>query len=175
MKRVFLMWVVIAGISLASLPVTAQNRQKRDGQHMKELNLTEDQKTKIKALNEDYKAKMKNLAMERKTGMNQVLTPDQQKQMKDFRQARQKNFDKNKRNFAHNRQGKHANRLDADSRAKIKDLREAYKKELGAIEKSRIAPEMQVKQKQELRGKLRNDIREVKKNAMNKKQGVNPS
>jgi len=128
------------------------------GKRMKDLNLTDDQKQKIKALNEDYRAKTKDLTQQHRDELNKVYTPEQQTKMKDLR----KDFPKN-RKFASDRKG--GMKLDEASTAKLKNLRENYDKEKKAIELSRIAPDAQKQKLSDLRQNFQKEKREIIKEA----------
>jgi len=151
-------------------------KMRAKGQNMaKELNLTDEQKSQIKDLNNDFKAKSSELAKNRKSEAEKILTPEQQAKMKEMRENRTKNFGKDRKHFSHKggRKG-YRGKLDAESQSKMKVLRENYKTELSSIEKSRIAPEMQEKRKTELRSKFKEDMRQIRKEAREKKAD-NPS
>ncbi|NDV78498.1 hypothetical protein [Dysgonomonas sp. 511] len=131
---------------------------------MKDLNLSDDQKEKIKAINEDFRAKSKELAKEREEALNQVYTPEQQAMVKELR----KDFGKN-RHFAH--KGKRGyGKLDQASIDKLKSLKENFVKEKSAIERSRIAPDVQQQKLTELRQNYKKERQEIIKSAKGVKE-----
>jgi len=140
---------------------------------MKDLNLTDEQVSKIKELNKQFAANTKEMAQERRNKMNEILTPEQQAKMKEANKDSHKDLKNGHRRFSDkNKQGKRG-KLDSESVEKMKTLKEEYKKELSAIEKSRIAPEQQEKQKTELKAKFREEIRQLHKESRNKKKAEN--
>lgn len=122
---------------------------------MKDLNLSEDQKQKIKALNEDFRTKNKEIAQQHRDALSKIYTPEQQAKIKDMKAE----F-KNSHKFSLD--GKRAKgRLDKASTAKLKTLRENFEKEKKAVEMSRIAPDAQKKKISELRDNYRKEKRQI--------------
>jgi len=129
--------------------------------HMKDLNLSDDQKQKIKALNEDFRTKSRELSKQHREELGKVYTPEQQAKLDEMR----KNFKRdNKFSFRGHRNGI---KLDDASKTKLKDLKENYMKEKKAVELSRIAPDAQKEKIKDLTTKYREDKRQVIKNARN--------
>lgn len=142
------------------------------------LNLSEEQKIKMRSLNESFKkqmqdlradnsldkdarnAKRKELATAHKEELNSILTPEQQAKMKN-------NFEKGRKNFKKDGkfQGKKGrgdrHRLDTETTAKLDELKENFIKEKKAVELSRIAPEAQKERIRELREKYRSDRKAI--------------
>ncbi|SBV92427.1 hypothetical protein [uncultured Dysgonomonas sp.] len=134
-------------------------RADRRGDRMKDLNLTDDQKQKIKALNEDFKTKSRDLAKQHREELNKVYTPEQQNKLKEFR----KDFNKDRRFAFDGRRG--MAKLDEASKTKLKSLRENFEKEKKAVELSRIAPDAQKQKIADLRQNFRKEKQEIIKEA----------
>jgi Spy/CpxP family protein refolding chaperone len=128
------------------------------GNHTKDLNLTDEQKQKIKTLNENYRTKTKELARQHRDDLNEIYTPEQQAKLKDMR----KDFPKN-RKFAYG--GKDGIKLDEAGVAKLKSLKENYNKEKKAIELSRTAPDAQKQKLSDLRENFQKEKRQIIKEA----------
>lgn len=125
------------------------------GDRMRDLNLTDDQKQKIKALNEEYRTKNKEIAQQHRDALNKIYTPEQQAKIKDMRSDLRKD-----RKFTFgDKRGK--SKLDEASLAKLKTLRENFEKEKKAVELSRIAPDAQKKKISELRDNFRKEKRQI--------------
>ncbi|MFV0539472.1 MAG: hypothetical protein ACK5M3_19210 [Dysgonomonas sp.] len=129
------------------------------GDRMKDLNLTDDQKQKIKALNEDYRSKNKDLIQRHREALNNIYTPEQQAKLKDMRS----DFRKGHRFAFDGKRGK--GKLNEESMAKLKTLREDFEKEKRAIELSRIAPDAQKKKISDLRNNFRKEKQQILKDA----------
>lgn len=128
------------------------------GERMKDLNLTDDQKQKIKSLNEDFMTKNKELAQQHREALNKVYTPEQQAKLKEIRG----NFTKDrKHSFSHRGNKRNMNRLDEASKAKLETLKENFEKEKKAIELSRIAPDAQKQKISDLRQNFRKERRQI--------------
>lgn len=149
-----------------------QNKGKKDqdfkmrayrGDRMKDLNLTDDQKLKIKALNEEYRTKNQEIAQQHRDALNNIYTPEQQAKIKDmrgdFRKGHKFAFDVKKEK----------GQLDEASAAKLKNLRENFEKEKKAVELSRIAPDAQKKKISELRDNFRKEKQQILKDARKSK------
>jgi Spy/CpxP family protein refolding chaperone len=104
---------------------------------MKDLNLTDEQKQRIKALNEDFREKSRELAKQHREELNKVYTPEQQTKLKEFR----KDFNKESR-FVFNGK-RRMSKLDEAGKTKLKSLRENFEKEKKDVELSHIAPDTQ--------------------------------
>ncbi|GAB6009058.1 hypothetical protein [Dysgonomonas reticulitermitis] len=167
MKRLFLSLAILACISLTAT-VDAQNNKRghikkgqvmkmraHRGDRMKDLNLTDDQKQKIKALNEEYRTKNKEIAQQHLDALNKIYTPEQQAKIKDMRS----DFRKDRKFTFGDKRGK--SKLDETSVAKLKTLRENFEKEKKAVELSRIAPDAQKKKISELRDNFRKEKRQI--------------
>lgn len=125
------------------------------GDRMRDLNLTDDQKQKIKALNEEYRTKNKEIAQQHRDALNKIYTPEQQAKIKDMRSDLRKD-----RKFTFgDKRGK--SKPDEASLAKLKTLRENFEKEKKAVELSRIAPDAQKKKISELRDNFRKEKRQI--------------
>ena len=128
MKKVFLSFIIFASIAISA---NAQQRgiTEKRGQQLgfsaKELNLTDEQKNKIKNINEDYKnktftlrsdstltkeqrrEKIQELRKEQRLAANNILTSDQQSKLKEIRGKRagkdssQKNITQHRRKLNH--------------------------------------------------------------------------
>lgn len=127
---------------------------------MEGLNLTDDQKQKIKALDDDFRTKSKALAKEHREELNKVYTPEQQAKLNEFR----KNFFEDRKFSHHGKRGMMA-KLDEASKEKMKALRENFEKEKKAIEMSRIAPDVQKQRIADLRQNFRKEKQEIIKDA----------
>ena len=130
-----------------------------DGDRMKDLNLTDDQKQKIKALNDTYRDKSKEMAQQHRDAVNNIYTPEQQAKIKDmksdFRNGHKSAFD--------NKRGK--GNLDEASANKLKALRDDFEKEKKAIESSSMTPDVQKKKILELRDNFRKEKHQIMKDA----------
>lgn len=115
------------------------------GEMMKDLNLTDEQKEKMKSLNQEYKMKNKELADKRRHDMMAVLTPEQQAKMKEKRTE-----------MLAKRAG-----VNKEGAGKLQALRENFEKEKDAVEKSRIATDMQKKKIDELTTKYRSERKQI--------------
>lgn len=124
----------------------------KQGNSMKDLNLTDKQKQEIKTINEDYRAKTKELAQKHRETLNSIYTPEQQAKLKDMRK------DNTNRRFVNNER---RIKLDDTSAAKLKSLKENYDKEKKAIELSRIAPDAQKQKLSDLRENFRKEKRQI--------------
>jgi len=157
--------------------------------HMKDLNLSEDQKTKMQSLKKDFRSKMqalkddssltkearaekrKELAQSHKSEMQSLLTPEQQSKWKDWK-------DKFRRDYKHNgkfsgKKGHKDGRMKFDSAttAKLETLRKDFQKQKQAVELSRIAPDAQKERIKDLREKYRTDRKNIINEARQKKEG----
>jgi Spy/CpxP family protein refolding chaperone len=128
------------------------------GNRIEGLNLTDEQKQKIKTLNENYRAKTKELAQQHHDDLNKIYTPEQQARLKD----RSKDFPEN-RKFAYG--GKGRIKLNEAGAAKLKNLKENYGKEKKAIELSRMAPDAQKQKLSDLRKNFQKERRQIIKEA----------
>ncbi|MBK5722993.1 hypothetical protein JGH11_19165 [Dysgonomonas sp. Marseille-P4677] len=140
-------------------------RNKTDGasalnRGVKDLNLTDDQKQKIKELNQDFRTKSRELAKAHREELNKVYTPEQQEKLKEFR----KSLSQNNKFSHHNRRGMMP-KLDEASKEKIKALKENFEKEKKAIELSRIAPDAQKQKIVDLRQNFRKERQQIIKDA----------
>lgn len=129
------------------------------GDHMKDLNLTDDQKQKIKALNDDFRTKSKELSQQHREELNKVYTPEQRAKLDEMK----KNFKKDDRFSFRGHRGNL--NIDDASKTKLKELKENYLKEKKAVELSRIAPDAQKQKIKDLTTKYRDDKRQVIKDA----------
>lgn len=129
------------------------------GDRMKDLNLTDEQKQKIKALNEDYRAKNKEIAQQHREALNNIYTPEQQAKIKDIRS----DFRKGHKFAFDGKRGK--GKLDEASVTKLKTLRENFEKEKKSVELSRIAPDAQKKKISDLRNNFRKEKQQILKDA----------
>jgi len=131
----------------------------KHGDRMKDLNLTDEQKQKIKALNEDFKIKSRDLSKQHRESLDKVYTPEQKSKLDQMR----KSFNKDHK-FSH--KGKRGDfKLDEAGRAKLKDLRENFLKEKKAVELSRIAPDAQKQKIKELTTKYKEERMQVIKDS----------
>lgn len=120
----------------------------------RDLNLTMEQQNQIKDLNKDFRTKTKELALKHRTDINNILTPEQQIQLKAANKERVGRQ-------GHSRRREGGSILDAETVSKLNGLKENFSKEKAAIEKSRIAPEEQTRRIKELNQKYRQDRREL--------------
>lgn len=137
-------------------------------QCFKNLDLTDDQKAKIKDLNAKYAKKTKELRDDRRKEFENVLTADQKVKWEQFRKDRPK-FDR-KRVDCPLANGMNKGccaigkiELPQDVKAKLDALDENFKKEKQTIRNTRITVEMQDKRIEELRKKYREEKRELLK------------
>lgn len=133
---------------------------------MKDFNLTEEQKEKIKVLNEDFRAKSKELTDKHREALNQVYTPEQQEKLKELR----KDAPKDRRfNYSGKKRGI-SNYLDEASKNKLKVLKENFEKEKKAVKLSRIAPEVQKQKIKDLREKFVKEKKQIINDAKKAKE-----
>ncbi len=126
------------------------------GDRMKDLNLTDDQKQKIKALNDEYRTKTKELSQKHRDDLNKIYTPEQQAKLKEMRKAPARDG-----KFAfHGKRGGDF-KLDQASKDKLKSLKDDYVKQKQAVELSRIAPEAQKQKISELRENYKKEKRQI--------------
>lgn len=132
------------------------------GERMKNLNLTDDQKQKIKNLNDDFKTKNKELAQQHREALNNVYTPEQQAKLKEMRSNFAKDRKGRKHSFSHRGNNKKGiNMLDEASKSKLKTLKENFEKEKKAVELSRIAPDAQKQKISDLRKNFKKEKRQI--------------
>ncbi len=129
-------------------------------ERMRDLDLTDKQKQKIKKVNEKYREKSQALAKKYHNELNKIYTPDQQAKLKEFRA----DFSPKHRPYRGYRRDMTDN-LDKASKEKLKTLRDDFDKQKKAIELSRIAPQMQKQRIDELRQNFRKERAEIIKNA----------
>lgn len=125
-----------------------KDRMDRREARENDLNLTDDQKDKIKEINDEFKSKSEELRTKHHEALNNVYTPEQQQKLKERKEAFHKDhkFDKNKK--------RDRQRLDEASKNKLKTLKENFDKEKKAVKLSRIAPDAQKKKIADLREKF---------------------
>jgi len=135
------------------------------GDRMKDLNLTDDQKEKIKSVNEDFRTKSKDLTEQHREALGKIYTPEQQEKLKEMRKDRP-------RDGQFGFQGKKRGNLNLDqaSKDKLKTLKESFEKEKKAVELSRIAPDAQKKKITDLRDNYRKERRQIISDARKTKE-----
>lgn len=151
----------------------AKNDKKRSGSKMKSskgdrsesLNLTDDQKQKIKTAREDFKGKSEKLSQEHREALNKIYTPEQQAKIKE---RKDKSFAKNNRSDFRKGRG-YMGKLDDASVAKLRGLKENFVKEKKAIELSRLAPDAQKQKISELKDSFKKEKRQIIDNARKSK------
>lgn len=102
MKRLLLSLVIVLGISITSLSAQEGKKGSMRGVDSKELNLTQDQKTKMEKIHSDFKAKheelrnktdlskenkdaeLKKLRDQHHSAVKEILTPEQQAKMSEW-------------------------------------------------------------------------------------------
>lgn len=132
---------------------------------MKELNLTDEQKQKIKDINDDFMGKKKDLAQQHRDALNNIYTPEQQEKLKEIRKNSQI---KHRPTF--NMKRGHELNLDEASKTKLKTLKEALDKEVKAVELSRIAPDAQKQKIKDLRDNYRKEKHQIIMDARKSKE-----
>lgn len=143
------------------------NREMKFGHQdrLKGLNLTEDQKEKIKVINEDFRTKSKDLTDKHHEALSQIYTPEQQQKLKEMRSDRSRYH-----KFAFNGRKRGYSKLDDISKDKLKVLRSDFEKEKKAIELSRIAPDAQKQKIKDLRDNFIKDRHQIIKESKNRKE-----
>lgn len=162
MKRILIIATLIVSISTICAAQHRKGHNRRAGkQPMKELNLTEEQKQKIKNINEDYRKKEQDLSKEKQVSILAVLTTEQRTMLDSLKTNRGK-FDGNR--HSHRKSGKGLDKrkdvkreLSPEAIAKLSTLEDNYFKEKQAIKNSRIAIEEQNQKITELRKKYRTE------------------
>lgn len=129
---------------------------KKRGDRMKDLNLTDDQKTKIKGINEEFRTKSKEVADTHREALNKVYTPEQQQKLKEMKKDRPRD---GRFGFHGKKRGDY--NLDEASKDKLKTLKENFDKEKKAVELSRIAPDAQKQKIKDLRDKFVKERRQI--------------
>ncbi|HCO67929.1 MAG TPA: hypothetical protein DIT04_09290 [Dysgonomonas sp.] len=153
MKKLFLSLMIFATVSFGAFSQKPNGH--RNGEHriMKELNLSEEQQTKLKSLNEDFKSqakalkddqslskevkreKMKELSTSKRNQIQALLTPEQKAKIserKDKRvEKRRDNSRKGDRNFAHHtRKAKIDLNLTDSQKKQMLSLKESFRKQM---------------------------------------------
>lgn len=141
---------------------------------MKDLNLTEDQKVKIKALNDDFGKKSKALREERRTEFESILTTDQKAKLAEVRKDRPNRPNKMMQHRPPMMNQKSCctaakQELPQEVKLKLEELETNFVKERQTIRTTRITVAMQDKKIDELRTKYREDRRAILKEAFQKK------
>lgn len=160
MRKVLLVTLIVALVSTSAFAQGKRKGERREGGFKKELGLTAEQTEKMKALRQDYKAKQIALSKEHRQAVNAILTPEQQAKLKDSKVSKATKDKKWAAKGNHKRGGKMM-KLDDATMSKLKALKENYNKEKEAIDRTRIAPDMQAKRKQELREKFRTERKQI--------------
>lgn len=135
---------------------------------MKDLNLTDDQKEKIKGINEDFRTKSKDLADKHREALAKVYTPEQQQKLKEMKKDAPRDG-----RFGFHGKKRGDFKLDEASKGKLKTLKENFEKEKKAIELSRIAPDAQKQKIKDLREKFMKERRQIMTDAKNTKEKKN--
>lgn len=148
----------------AKLKDSPRHRQDRTRKHTNDrrsnndsLNLTAEQKEKVREIKKNYRAKLDELRNAQNEEIKSVLTPEQQSAFNaknSFNKRGNHMFDNNRRH--------HIN-MDSETKAKLKQLRTDFQNEKKAVEMSRIAPDMQKQRIESLSEKYRNDKRAILK------------
>lgn len=141
---------------------------------MKDLNLTEDQQAKMKALKDKYADKSKALREERRTEFENILTAYQKAKLAEFRKDRPNRPNRMMQHRPPMMGQKTCNvvgnkELPQDVKLKLEELEANFVKERQAIRSTRITVAMQDKKIDELRTKYREDRRAIMKEAFQKK------
>lgn len=127
---------------------------KKHNNPMQDLNLSDTQKEQMKGLRKNHIAKNNELRTQQRAEILNILTPEQQAKLK---QNKTEQFAKR-------------NRITTEGAEKIQALRENFKTEKNAVERSRIAPEAQQQKIKDLREKFATDRKEIIKQYKVKKQ-----
>lgn len=132
----------------------ADSKMKSDkGDRSESLNLTDDQKQKVKTERENFKGKRKELSQQHREALNKIYTPEQQAKIKD---RKDKSFAKNDRSDFRKGRG-HMGKLDDASATKLKGLKENFEKEKKAVESSSLTPDAQKQKISELKNNFKKD------------------
>lgn len=122
------------------------------------LNLSEGQKAELDKINENYAKQLKSLRSEQDSAISNILTAEQKEVLKSEKEkSRHNKFD------SKDKKRKGCKNLDDATTQKLSALKENYEKDKKAIELSRIAPDIQKQQIEELNKKYRNEKRELLK------------
>lgn len=142
---------------------------------MKTLNLTEDQKSKMKELSQQYAEKRKALRDEQTKAFEGILTADQKAKLDSLKDTRPRMMDRRMGDRPRMQKPKDCcvmmdkKELSQEVKDKIATLKETFEKEKQTIMNTRIAPEVQRKRVEELRKKFIEDKRAILKEAFPKK------
>ncbi|MFR9165135.1 MAG: hypothetical protein ACLVKO_02480 [Dysgonomonas sp.] len=124
----------------------AKNRiSPRVNREMAKLNLTDEQKSKIRKINSEYRLKTSTLRSQQRNEVEAVLTPQQIEKRKEIKETAIAN--------RHN--------INKEGAEKLIVLQDNYKKEKEAIRLSRISSDMQKTKLQQLREKYRGDREQI--------------
>lgn len=133
------------------------------------LNLTDEQKEKLKDINKDYAGKFKALNEEKHKSIESLLTPEQKVKFEEAIKNREAKVNRQdslrhkmdrKHNSSHNKMMKN---LPEDVAEKLKALDENFEKEKETIKLTRIAPAMQDRRIKEAAEKYRKERQELLK------------
>ena len=173
--------------------------RKMERKNYEKLNLTEDQKAKIKTLNETFRQQMQDLSKntnvsadelkdkhdalikDHKEKINTILTPEQRKQAADMKQEYGREKDHDKRGQRFEEMTKDLN-LTPEQSAKMKDLNETLRTNIQSIhqntslnqdEKKDQMKGLMKKHKEDMEALLTNEQKEqLKNNFKNKRKDV---
>jgi Spy/CpxP family protein refolding chaperone len=137
---------------------------------MDDLNLDETQKAKMQELKKDFGEKMKELNSTYESQIESILTPEQKQKWDEHKDKRLRPFDGRKDQFRSEKPKMQILSLDDDTRAKIKALKEDFRKKKQAVELSRIAPDAQKQKIEELTKQYQADKKALIENALQKKK-----
>jgi Spy/CpxP family protein refolding chaperone len=159
---------------------TTKHRDHKGQKQMvsKKLNLTEDQKARIKSINDSRrteiqalnntaltvdqrKGKMKELHQKYQTQMQSVLTPDQKEQMKSFKEKSKGK--KGELGRHHGAKGKMESlNLSQDQKDRMQKMRESYKGQFGAIRDNKsLTDDQRKEQMKSLKQKQHEDMKSI--------------
>lgn len=146
----------------------------RGDSFLKGLNLTDDQKAKVKALNEEYAKKSKALRDERRSQFESILTADQKAKLAEVRKDKPNRPNKMMQHRPPMQGQKTCckagkQELPQEVKLKLEELEANFVKERQTIRNTRIAPAMQDKKIEDLRKKYKEDKRAILKEVFQKK------
>lgn len=161
MKRIVLSLAVVVAMTMS---ISAQDKQTKEKSNrldrpmpLKELNLTAEQEQQMKSLHESYLANKKELNENYQKDVMKILTPEQQSKWEKIEKSKLEKGKKNRKKDTKSKKRSNNKGIDKATKDKLNALKSDYEAKKSAIEKTRIAPEVQKQQLQELEKQYKAD------------------
>lgn len=192
MKKIIYSIVFFMSVSVTAFSQNGGKMQHRESKDFgKELNLSDEQKAKVKELNDTYKVKvdelrkksslskderrkqMRDLSDQKHNDMKQILTADQKAKLAEVRKDKPNRPNKMMQHRPPMQGQKTCckagkQELPQEVKLKLEELEANFVKERQTIRNTRIAPAMQDKKIEDLRKKYKEDKRAILKEALKK-------